>query len=330
MMELLDGHGRKINYLRVSVTDRCNLRCIYCMNKDGLEQMEREEILSFEELEKVIRTAVELGVSKVRLTGGEPLVRKGFIPFAENIAKIEGIEDLSLTTNGSLLEEYAGDLKSSGIKRVNISLDTLKPERYKEITTTGTIDDVFRGIKAARESGLRPVKINVVVIRGMNDDEIPQFAKFAMDNDLSVRFIEYMPVGATDLWDKDKCVSVGEMLEVLKGVGKIEKLGNEDNGPAEYYRFEGAKGKVGLISPISNHFCSCCNKLRLTADGRLRKCLFSDDEVDIRKILRFGDCDIENKIKDALLEAVSSKPEKLNLDKLGEMVFKRTMSQIGG
>ena len=170
----------------------------------------------------------------------------------------------------------------------------------------------------------------MVVIKGMNDDEIPQFAKFAMDNDLSVRFIEYMPVGATDLWDKDKCVSVDEMLEVLKNVGKIEKLGNEDNGPAEYYRFEGRKGKVGLISPISNHFCSCCNKLRLTADGRLRKCLFSDDEVDLRKILRSNDCGIEKKIGDALLEAVSSKPEKLNLDKLGEVVFKRTMSQIGG
>lgn len=329
-MELLDGYGRKINYLRVSVTDRCNLRCIYCMKKGGLEQMERKEILSFEELETAIRTAVALGVSKVRLTGGEPLVRKGFIPFAENISRIEGINDLSLTTNGSLLEEYAGDLKSSGIKRVNISLDTLKPERYREITTTGEIEDVFRGIKAAIKSGLRPVKINVVVIRGMNDDEIPQFAKFAMDNDLSVRFIEYMPVGATDLWDKEKCVSIGEMLEVLKSVGKIEKLGNEDNGPAEYYRFEGIKGKVGLISPISNHFCSCCNKLRLTADGRLRKCLFSDDEIDIRKILRSGDCEIKNKIKDALIEAVSSKPEKLNLDKLGEVVFKRTMSQIGG
>jgi len=330
MSELLDSHGRIINYLRVSVTDRCNLRCIYCMKKGGLEQMEREKILSFEEIENVIRRAVKLGVSKVRLTGGEPLVRKGFIPFVDTVSKIEGISDLSLTTNGSLLEKHAGDLKDAGINRVNISLDTLKPERYREITTTGKLEDVFCGIKAAREFGMRPVKINVVVIRGMNDDEIPQFAKFAFDNDLSVRFIEYMPVGATGLWNKDKCVSVAQMLEVLKGIGKIEKLGNEDRGPAEYYRFDGKKGKIGLISPISNHFCSCCNKLRLTADGRLRKCLFSDDEVDIRDILRSGDGDIEKKVEEALLEAVSTKPEKLNLDKLDELVFKRTMSQIGG
>lgn len=331
MSELIDSHGRKINYIRVSVTDRCNLRCIYCMKKVGLEHMEREEILSFEEIENVIRIAVRLGISKVRLTGGEPLVRKGFINFVENVSKIEGIKDLSLTTNGSLLERYAEKLKKAGIRRVNISLDTLKPERYKEITTRGEIIDVFKGIEAARKFGIKPVKINVVVIRGMNDDEIANFAKFAFENDLNVRFIEYMPVGATDLWDKDKCVSVDEMLNELKKIGKIEKIGNEDNGPAEYYKFEGKKGKIGLISPISNHFCSSCNKLRLTADGRLRKCLFSDEEVDIRKILRsVGDGDVEKEVEEAVLKAVSTKPEKLDLERLGELVFKRTMSQIGG
>ncbi|MBI5376418.1 MAG: GTP 3',8-cyclase MoaA [Candidatus Schekmanbacteria bacterium] len=328
-MKLIDSHGRSINYLRVSVTDRCNLRCIYCMKQGGLEQKEKAEILTFEEIERIVSSAVKLGISKVRLTGGEPLVRKGFISFVEKISKIPGIKDLSLTTNGSLLEDYAERLKSAGIMRVNVSLDSLKPKKYSEITYGGDIEKVFKGIEAARRVGLLPVKINVVVIKELNDDEIADFAMMTMKEDLNIRFIEYMPIGSTDLWNDSRYMPTDKMLEILNSLGTLEKIGSTGHGPAVYYRLKGAKGKIGLISPISNHFCSSCNKLRLTSDGRLRKCLFSDDEVDVRTVLRIANGNSEEELEKLLLHAVQSKPEKLNLDALGRPIA-RAMSEIGG
>jgi len=328
-MPYLDAFNRPISYLRVSVTDRCNLRCVYCMPPEGVPWRSHEEVLRYEEIETVVRAAAELGISKVRLTGGEPLVRKGLVDLVAMLARIPGIDDLTMTSNGTLLASYAEELKAAGLKRVNISLDTLKPERFRRITRLGELSDTLEGIAAAKEAGLVPVKINVVVIRGLNDDEVVDFARLTSAPDWHVRFIEVMPLGDNANWAENGYVPmdrVRERIERELGELKPARLG-AGGGPARYYRLPGAQGTIGFITPISEHFCYQCNRLRLTADGKLRPCLLSDYEIDLRTPLRQG-ATIEE-VKRLIVQAVRAKPERHHLSE-GVLPHERTMSEIGG
>jgi cyclic pyranopterin phosphate synthase len=328
-MPYLDNFNRPISYLRVSVTDRCNLRCVYCMPPEGIPWRPHEEILRYEEIETVVWAAAELGISKVRLTGGEPLVRKGLVDLVSMISCIPGIDDLAMTTNGVLLACYAKELKAAGLKRVNVSLDTLRPERFRTITRLGELSDTLDGIAAAKEAGLVPVKINTVVIRGLNDDEAVDFARLTYAPDWHVRFIEVMPLGNNADWAGNGYVPMGEVRErIERELGGLipAKLG-VGGGPARYYRLAGAQGTIGFITPISEHFCYQCNRLRLTADGKLRPCLLSDYEIDLRTPLRRGASAEE--IKALIIEGIRNKPERHHLS---EQVIPqgRAMSEIGG
>jgi cyclic pyranopterin phosphate synthase len=295
------------------------------MPPEGISLMSHGDVLRYEEIELVARAAAELGITKLRLTGGEPLVRAGLTDLVAMLAKIEGIDDISMTTNGVLLECYAVALKEAGLHRVNISLDSLRPERFHKITRMGKLDDVLRGIEAAREAGLKPVKVNMVVIRGTNDDEISHFALLTLSDDWHVRFIEFMP-----FMEKGKknryLMPVSEIMERIEALGKLEPSLPNGVGPAKYYRFPGAKGTIGFISPVTDCFCQACNRLRLTADGKLRPCLFSDDEIDLRGPLRQG-ASVEE-IKRLIRQAAASKPERHKL--MTGVTCERFMSQIGG
>jgi cyclic pyranopterin phosphate synthase len=296
---LKDSFKRTIDYMRISVTDRCNLRCIYCMPSDGLLPIVHKEILRYEEIVRILRIAVDIGVRKIRITGGEPLVRRNVTYLISLIKKIDGIKDLSLTTNGILLEQYAEELADAGLDRVNISLDSLKPDRYREITRGGDIDVVLKGIEAAERAGLIPIKINMVPIRGLNDDEIEEFSRITLTYPYQIRFIEFMPFGTRDMWSPEKFISVEEIKSVVKDIGPLTPVKLNKSGPARYFRFHDAAGVIGFISPLSNHFCKECNRLRLTADGKLRPCLFSETEIDLKSALRHGapDEEIERLIK---------------------------------
>ncbi|MGA9351454.1 MAG: GTP 3',8-cyclase MoaA [Anaerolineae bacterium] len=324
-----DNFNRPISYLRVSVTDRCNLRCVYCMPPEGVPWRPHEEILRYEEIETVVRAAAELGISKVRLTGGEPLARLGLVDLVHMLVRIPGIDDLAMTTNGILLARYAEELKAAGLKRVNVSLDTLRPERFRRITRLGELSDTLEGIAAAREVGLVPVKINTVVIRGLNDDEVVDFARLTYAPDRHVRFIEVMPLGDHADWAGNGYVPMGEVRgRIERELGELipARLGFGD-GPARYYRLPGAQGTIGFITPISEHFCHQCNRLRLTADGKLRPCLLSDYEIDLRTPLRQGATMEE--INHLIIEAVRAKPERHHLCE--QLIPQgRTMSEIGG
>jgi cyclic pyranopterin phosphate synthase len=325
----LDNFNRPISYLRVSVTDRCNLRCVYCMPPEGVPWRPHGEILRYEEIETTVRAAASLGISKVRLTGGEPLVRKGLVDLVAMIARIPGIDDLAMTTNGILLTRHAEELKAAGLRRVNVSLDTLRPERFCRITRLGELSDTLEGIAAAKEAGLVPVKVNTVVIRGLNDDEVVDFARLTYAPDWHVRFIEVMPLGDNADWAGNGYVPMGEVRErIEKELGALipAKL-RDGSGPARYYRLPGAQGTVGFITPISEHFCYQCNRLRLTADGKLRPCLLSDYEIDLRTPLRRGAGAEE--VKALIIEGIRNKPER---HYLSEQVIPqgRAMSEIGG
>ncbi len=328
-MPYQDDFGRAINYLRVSVTDRCNLRCLYCMPATGIVTRTHTDILRYEELALVIRAAAELGISKVRITGGEPLVRLGLPDFVRMVAAIPGLDDLSMTTNGTLLARYAADLAAAGLQRVNISLDTLRPDRFAQITRQGCLDDVWAGIAAAQTAGLTPIKFNMVVVRGLNDDEIADFARRTITDGWHVRFIELMPIGANVTWAGNGTVPIPEIRAQIKAkVGPLEAIhGPAGNGPARYYRLPGATGTVGFIGALSDHFCPACNRLRLTADGRLRPCLMSAQEIDLRPPLRAG-ADLET-VKGLLAQAIRCKPERHRLDE-ALSPQDRTMAEIGG
>ncbi|MCJ7523486.1 MAG: GTP 3',8-cyclase MoaA [Dehalococcoidia bacterium] len=326
MVRLLDSFDRPVNYLRISVTDRCNLRCIYCMPLEGISLMAHENILSYEEISTVAQAAADLGIIKVRLTGGEPLVRERLTTLVAMLAQIQGIDDISLTTNAVILERYAGELKNAGLHRVNISLDSLRSNGFHQITRVGNLDDVLRGIEAARQAGLNPVKINTVVMRGINDDEVIDFARLTIENEWHVRFIEYMPFSNGDEKADGLLVPVAEMKESIETLGELEPTRESGGGPAKYFRLPGAGGTIGFISPVSEHFCQACNRLRLTADGKLRPCLFSDKEIDLREPLRQGAT--TDDIKRLIQEAASCKPEGHRL-KAG-ITCERFMAQIGG
>jgi len=324
-----DDFGRVINYLRVSVTDRCNLRCVYCMPAQGVPKRSHSEILRYEEFALIIEAAAEMGISKVRITGGEPLVRAGLTDFVRLIAAIPGIRDLSLTTNGILLAQHAAGLAAAGLHRVNISLDTLHADRFQQITRGGRLDDVYAGIAAAQAAGLEPIKLNVVVLRGLNDDEIVDFARQSIFCNWNVRFIEFMPVGAEVGWHSSNLVPIPEMRERIEAaLGRLDPVGGPaGNGPARYYYVPGSLGTIGFIGALSEHFCGACNRLRLTADGRLRSCLMSDQEIDLREPLRNGA--ERDELRLLLEKAIRQKPQRHHLnDSL--VLQERTMAEIGG
>jgi cyclic pyranopterin phosphate synthase len=327
MTGLSDSFQRPINYLRISVTDRCNLRCIYCMPAEGVSLMSHSDILSYEEIYTVAKAAAELGINKVRLTGGEPLVRAGLPELVRLLASIDTIDDISLTTNGTLLAHYAAELKQAGLQRVNVSLDTLKPDRFRQITRRGNLEDTLEGIEAAKKAGLNPVKINVVVMAGINDDEIPDFAARTVIDGWHVRFIELMPLNG-DEPITSKLVSVSEMRKRIESLGELEPHQVDvGNGPAKYFRLPDATGTIGFITPITEHFCYKCNRLRLTADGKLRPCLLSEEEIDLREPLRSGAESEE--LKKLIKEAIARKPLGHNLA-AGSQRQGRPFSQVGG
>jgi len=307
---LIDNHNRKINYLRLSVTDLCNLRCLYCMPGEGVEKKCHNQIFRIEELVDLVRTAAELGVKKVRLTGGEPLIRRGNLVLVEQIKAIPGIDELTLTTNGLLLSDQAAALKEAGLDRVNISLDTLKPERFHLITRRDDFNRVMKGIDQALAVGLTPLKINVVLLKGVNDDEIPDFADLARRYDIEIRFIELMPVGEASAWGQDYYLSNRVVLDALPELGREGVMA--PGQPSEVFHLKGGRGRIGLINPISHKFCSHCNRLRISADGKLMPCLHSNQSIDIRALWNQGMTTAE-----IFRQAVDLKPKEHRLD-LGE------------
>lgn len=327
-MELRDKFERVIDYMRISVTDRCNLRCVYCMPEKGVQLFEHKDILSYEEILKVAGIAASLGVRKIRITGGEPLMRKNILHLIASLKNIKGIEDISLTTNGILLEKYAKRLAETGLNRINVSLDTLRPERYREITRGGDINHVLKGIEAAEKAGLLPLKINFVPIRHLNEDEIAHFALMSRNTHRHVRFIEFMPIGSRDLWSDERYISTDEIREIVEKIGPLVPVRHRKAGPARYFRFEGAPGVIGFISALTHHFCGDCNRLRLTADGRLRPCLFSETEIDLKPALRRQSSDSE--IERLLRLAIEVKPEGHKIDQRDDLSSLKNMSRIGG
>lgn len=342
MNSLTDSFSRVIDYLRISITDKCNLRCIYCMPSDGIAPAEHTDILSYEEIVRVATIAAGLGVKKIRLTGGEPLVRKNLAFLVASLKKIKGIEELSLTTNGLLLAQHAASLAHAGLDRVNVSIDSLRPERFREITRGGDLDIVLKGLQAAEHAALVPIKINMVPVRGMNEDEILDFARITIDSDHHVRFIECMPTGSVNFWSPQKYMTTDEIKKIIETLGPLCPVRVRKNGPSKYFRLEGAKGVIGFISALTHHFCSDCNRLRLTSDGKLRPCLFSETEIDLRSALRSGAPDEE--IARLLRLSIEVKPKEHQLNGNGSVDAivsdhsslithhskKRPMSRIGG
>ena len=327
---MVDKNNRKINYLRLSITDRCNLRCMYCMPEEGIDFLPHDNILSYEEMLRMVRLSIYRGIQKVRITGGEPLVRKGFIDFLSRMSKIEGLEEITLTTNGVLLKKYAADIKACGVNRVNISLDSLKPEKFKRITGRDFFKEVWDGIQEVEKLGFAPIKINVVAIRGVNDDEIEDFGRLTLEKPYHIRFIEHMPIGGSNNWNSEKFIPILEIYERLQNVGALVSIQRRNNldGPAQRYKIENAKGEIGLIGALSNHFCAVCNRLRLTADGHLRSCLFSENEIDVMPLLRNKESD--EAILALIEKAITEKPERHNLKNQGHRSCTRQMSSIGG
>lgn len=328
MSENRDPYARIIDYLRISIIDRCNLRCIYCMPFEGVKPLDHQNILKYEEIIRIARIAAGLGVKRIRLTGGEPLIRKNLPYLISSLAGINGIEDIALTTNGLLLVQLAAVLAGAGLGRVNVSLDSLRPERYREITRGGELRKVLEGISAAEQAGLHPVKINMVPIRGINDDEVEDFARLTLNSPSHVRFIEFMPIGATEFWSEDKYVPTDEIKRRVESLSPLMPVKVRRNGPARYFRFEGAPGVIGFISALTHHFCGFCNRLRLTSDGKLRPCLFSETEIDLKSALRRGAPDTE--IERLLKLAVEIKPDSHTLSEEKRFPHLKPMSKIGG
>lgn len=333
MVQLIDSFNREHDYLRISVTDRCNLRCVYCMPSEGIKFLENKDVISYEEIVEVVKVGAKLGIKKLRLTGGEPLVRKGLEILVKKLSEIPGIEDIALTTNAYFLEQKASILRNAGLTRVNISLDSLRPERFKEITRGGDVKRVLAGLNEAIKVGFSPIKINTVLMKGFNDDEIGEFLKMTLDSPFQIRFIEYMPIGNDDENWKKGYISLDYVKEQAKNLG-YDLLESEEvygNGPAENFKIKGAKGSIGLIHPVSHNFCESCNRLRLTSDGYLKACLYWDEELNIRR--HIGN---PTGIEQIFYKALLNKPENHEMAKIiseETQSFKpttRSMSQIGG
>ena len=341
---LVDQFSRTISYLRLSITDRCNLRCMYCMPKGQDDQathtktgdiLQHSDLLSYEELLRVVRIAVEMGMNKLRLTGGEPLVRKGILGFINELSSIRGLEEVRLTTNGVLLPDYAEQLYLAGIRHLNISLDSLQEKKFFQITGRNYFDKVWKGLKMARDLGFK-IKINVVAMKGINDDEFIDFAELTLHEPFQVRFIEFMPLGEKSSWKKEQFIRTDDIKEIISSTGKLlPSQGQYHEGPARVYDFEdshGRKGSVGFISPISHHFCDNCNRLRLTSEGRLRACLLNDKETDLKVLLRNGASN--DIIRQSIRQTIIDKPKGHTLqDNIGRDSMPSClgqMSQIGG
>jgi cyclic pyranopterin phosphate synthase len=354
--QLVDQYSRTISYLRLSITDRCNLRCLYCMppqGKDSPAIVKCADLLSYEEMLRIVTLAVGMGMNKLRLTGGEPLVRKGVMDFIRSLAKIKGLEDIRLTTNGVLLHEKAAELYEAGIRNLNISLDTMKPERFKKIAGADLFTQVWQGIQTASDLGFN-IKLNMVAMNGINDDEFADFARLATQRPIQVRFIEFMPIGNKESWDKARYIGTDDLKSIIAGLGTLEPYGqgrlgvvgakdgagaslpdSRLEGPARVYRLttpEGKTGRIGFISPISHHFCDQCNRLRLTSEGRLRACLLHDHETDLKALLRQGgtDCEIQAAIRQTILDKPKGHTLQDALAGPGRVNCQGRMSQIGG
>jgi len=305
---LEDSYHRCIDYLRISITDMCNLRCIYCRPWKEIGKKSHQEILRYEEIIRLTSLMAQLGIKRIRVTGGEPLIKKDVLPLIEKLTKIELIEEVSLTTNATKLAHFAGQLKKAGINRINISLDSLNKDRYARITGGGNLNDVLIGIEEALRVGLAPLKINMVVMKGINDDELKEFALLTLNKHLQVRFIEFMPICQQKISWAERYLPTDVLKERLASFfGLIPTNGLPGNGPAEYYQIIGASGKIGFISPMSNHFCSKCNRIRLTPDGHLRLCLGKELEFDLKRPLRQGTSDLE--LKELICQALKHKPK---------------------
>jgi cyclic pyranopterin phosphate synthase len=326
---LIDGHGRRISDLRVSVTDRCNFRCQYCMPADGLPWLERSALLTFEEIERLVRVFASLGVDELRLTGGEPLVRRDFPRLVEMLAGVPGLRDLSLTTNGYLLERDADALVAAGIQRVNVSIDSLQRDRFFHITRRDSLPQVMRGLEAlSRHPQVHPIKVNAVAMRGFTEQEAIPFAEFARTTAFQVRFIEFMPLDADHAWSADQVLTGEELRAIIHAVHPMEELPREPSATARVFRFADGAGEIGFINPVSEPFCSDCNRIRLTAEGKLRTCLFSMNETDLREPLRAGASEAE--LVTLIREAVWRKELKHRVGEPGFSQPLRTMSAIGG
>jgi GTP 3',8-cyclase len=327
--KLIDSFGRPHNNLRISVTDRCNIRCVYCM-PEQVDFLPRAALLSFEEIERFVRIAVSLGVDKVRLTGGEPLVRRNIPILVEKLAAIPGLKDIGLTTNGILLAPMARALRDAGLERINVSLDTMDAAKFERLTRRPGFEQVIEGILAARDAGFDPVKINAIAMRGVTEDDVVPLALFARKHGLELRFIEYMPLDAGHLWEREKVLFAADILEILTlGIGPLTPAPDQDpRAPALDFEFADGGGRVGFIASISRPFCQSCNRIRLTSDGKLRNCLFSLEEMDVRSLLRQGAPDAE--IATAIHESVASKWEGHEINTARFIQPERLMHSIGG
>ena len=326
-MPLIDKFGRAITDLRVSVTDRCNFRCVYCRSADPDNHMAHHELLEWEEYERLVRILVRMGIRKVRVTGGEPLVRPGIESFIGRLKAI-GVQDLSMTTNGHLLAERCDKLIAAGLDRINISLDSLDREKFERVTRTKAFDQVMAGIDAAQNSALRPVKVNAVLVRGLNDDEVEAFAEFARERELIMRFIEFMPLDADRAWTRGMMVPAAEVYRRISARWPLVSVVHERSETARKYRFADGHGEIGLIAPVTQPFCGFCSRIRLTADGKLRTCLFSKDDHDLKFMLRGGANDRE--IGDEILSIVAQKEKGHRINEPGFVPPSRTMVYIGG
>lgn len=326
---LIDGFGRRMNYMRISITDRCNFRCTYCMPAEGVPWKPRGEILTYEELLRIVRVSARIGIDQIRITGGEPTVRRNVVDFIRELAKIPGVRDLSMTTNGLLLPHLAQPLYDAGLRRINVSIDTLQPEKFKEVTRTGNLEHVMNGVRAAMAVGMQPVKINAVVMRGINDEDVPALAQLTVDMGVDMRYIEYMPVGVS--WEEceKRLVTGSQMRERIRAAGmELEQVPPDyPEEPARYWRIKGARGRIGFITTLSEPFCATCNRIRLTADGKLRPCLNCEDEVDLKSVLRNGGNDDD--LIAVFREAARRKWAGHQLRQHATAV-NRVMSQIGG
>lgn len=326
-MKLTDSSGRNINYLRLSVTDRCNLRCFYCMPEGGVVKESHEALLTYEELLLIAEAAVALGIEKIRITGGEPLVRNGIVAFLGRLAATPGLKHLALTTNGLMLKELASDLYNAGVQRLNVSIDSLNPIAFSRITRGGDLSRVLEGLDAAEHAGFPPPKINCVIMRGINDSEILDFVKRTVSHGNSIRFIEYMPALKEENWNR-YCLSGEEVLERIAASYTLEQMDKGPySGPSQDFRIAGAKGSIGIITAVSGHFCSACNRIRVTSSGEAKGCLFSDAKKSLMPWLRPPDRKGLTKI---LKEIVSTKPERHEISNAGYAHTNFAMSQIGG
>jgi len=326
---MLDNYAREIDYLRVSVTDRCNLRCRYCMPEEGIESSDRASILTLEQIVRLIRVAAQVGIRKVRFTGGEPLVRKDITKLIAQVAEIPQINDIAITTNGVLFAEMAEELKNAGLTRVNFSLDSFVAEKFNYITRRGDLKDVLSGITTALNVGIAPVKINTVVMKGFNDNEILDFVKMAYEMPLHVRFIEFMPIGDLPFYEKERLFTMAEIKEIIDSRYVLLNGSTlQGNGPAKSYQIKGGMGTIGFISAMSDHFCAECNRIRMTVDGKLRGCLFAKEEISLKMALENGASD--EKLAGLFSKAIKGKPNRHHMDEGWGADNERKMYQIGG